>query len=685
MTYTGGMRNFDVIANTVGFDAEWYAAAYPDSVAMGMSPQDHYRRLGYRMGRGVSAAIPRLRDAPDLLRALSRRPRISYCSPFMNRPDDVRATLAYNLDENRPLADDLEFVLVFMDDDRDTHDWIRSEFAQDLCSGYLRMIVEPPLDGWHFGRAKNRHRAYATGDIYSNLDGDNFVTLDETRQLLDVAAAQDDWFLFHHFTGKWGDGSSGRVSMSMKVYRDIGYDERLMPRQFDEMDLLLTAMSTWPDLPLIRLKADNHGFSAQRSQEFLTEAGITNPVTDLDPPTRHNPINPKGADYVQSDAVMEAMTAFNQGLSFVRNAPTDTLREKYRKLATKGRHMVIDALPRDRVLGTLFSIGDYPAPQDVTLGRDDVCVFACMKNDDNFLQPFYDHYKALGVARFFIIDDGSDTPIRQSLPQADVHVFHPKVGSFVDSKGMWIDGLMKAYLEPGQWALTLDADEFLDLPVQFETLSDVVRELAARDQDLLPALLIDMVPGPAVSADRLTKAETDFLSLFDHYVFVQDPLSQDYAASREVEWGFGPFKSLSWHLDTRFHGFGTFDALRKIPLIRMRPGRHVNQGFHTLHYTDDTPEPRHEIWDTDLILPIRHFKLMKLFSTAARDRMAAHAAISEDSPYHARTTANIARIFGAGGDRVEQVLALPSRPYSDRFLLSLDGRAFLGVAWPPGG
>lgn len=674
------MKNFDVIRNTAGFDADWYGDVFADAAAMQLSPEAHYRAVGYRLGRGVSSGIPSLAEAPDLAAALSRTPRVSYCTPIMNRGDDLRATLRRNLEENREFAELLEFVVVFLDEDHETHNWLRSEFSTDLATGYLRALFEPPLDGWHFGKAKNRHRAYAIGSVYSSLDGDNFVSADETRQLLEVAETYPGGFVFHHFTGVWGDGTSGRISMPMRIYRAIGYDESFLPRQYDEMDVLLSAMSTWPDLPLIQLETDNPGFAGRRSQQFLEAAQVSNPVVRLEPPHRQGAINAKAADYVQADPLMEAMTAYNQGVSFARNAPTADLRQTYVNLAVKGRHKVIDALPRDGTLTTLFSgaaadLRKLEALRD--LGPDEVCVLACMKNDDAFLEPFYRHYKALGAAHFLIVDDGSETPIRDSLPYEDVHVMRPKVGSFVTAKGMWLEGLMKACLKPGGWALTVDADEFLDLPDPYATLPELTGELARRNQVTMPGLLIDMVPGPGFSDSAMADNPQAFATQFDHYGFVQGPVGEDYAQISSIDWAFGPYKALSWALDTRYHAFGTVDSLRKIPLIRWREGRHLNQGFHTLLYTDDTAPPRTEIWDTDLLLPIRHYKLCKLYTPEARARMAAHVAQSEHSPYHARTTANISRIFGEGAQDPRAAIAeVPCRPYSDGALKRLDPRSF---------
>ena len=670
----GQLRCFDIVRNVTGFDDDWYAKTFADARLMGLSAEDHFKSIGYRLGRGVSSRLPRLDHSPDLVAALRREPRISYCTPVMNRPDDVRATLEANLSENRDFAALVEFVLVFMDRDNETQNWIQSTFVDDLQSGYLRLIVEPPLESWHFGRAKNRHRAYARGDLYSSVDGDNFVTREETEQLLGIADQYQDRFVFHHFTGRWGDGSSGRVSLPMSIYRSVGYDETFMPRQYDEMDLILSVMSAHPDLPLVRVRSNTHGLSGQRSQGFVERAGIDNPVVEVAPPRKKEPINPKTSNYVQADHVMEAMTTFNQGLCFLKNATDEDSRSRYLRLAVQGRHQLVDAVPAKDILQTLFY--DTGDAYGIEVARDDICLFACMKNDDGFLPAFHAHYCNLGVRHFFIVDDGSDIAIEKQLPHANVHVFRPKVGTFVTAKGMWLDGLIKAFLLPGQWALTVDADEFLDLPVGFDTLQSVAHALDQQDRTFAPALLLDMLPGAAL-LDETQDVETDFLKLFDHYGFTDTNTSEIYANTQSVKWGFGPYHHLSWQLDTRYHAFGTFDALRKTSLFRVAEGRHVNQGFHTLHHTNGQSDPGHDIWDADFILAIRHFKLLKLFSQSASDRMASHVASGKSSPYHPRTSENIARIFGT--QRLEQIatlMALPRRPYSDGFVQSLKPRAY---------
>lgn len=580
-------RRADILSHHPEFDPVWYAETFPDVGLSDLSPQQHYASFGLWLDRPCG---PGAAKAPDALRtAMLRQPLISFCISIMNRPDDIRGTLAENLENNMAFSDRIEFVLIFFDRDHETHQWVTERFPEHLASGYLRMIVEPPLDGWHFGKAKNRHRDYATGRVFSSLDGDNFLTPAEVRELEDIHAKHGDRFIFHHFSGKWGDGSSGRLSAPVGIFRETGYDERFMPRQYDEIDFILSAMAADPELTLVRVEGENHALASKRVSDFIARAGLDNPVVVRAPVDHRSPLNPKLESYVSDDPSISKMQMFNQYFSYMKNSPSDALRDSYYEKLIVARHEVVDVLAPEKIPATFFCAGEMPEPGSLPVGPEDVCLFACMKNDDQFLERFYGHYKKIGVRRFFVIDDGSDVPIRDLLPHPDVHVFRPKVGDFRTSKGMWMDGLIKAYLPEGAWALTVDADEFIDLPDGYENLGEVVRRLAGQGRDYMPGLLLDLVPGPHVTAEELSRSEERFEAVFDHCVQVETPVGADYAENHSVRWAFGEFAALSWRFDTRYHAFGTLDTLRKIPLLRHRAGRHLNQGFHTLHYTDGAP------------------------------------------------------------------------------------------------
>lgn len=283
-----------------------------------------------------------------------------------------------------------------------------------------------------------------------------------------------------------------------------------MPRQYDEIDFILSAMAADPELTLVRVEGENHALASKRVSDFIARAGLDNPVVVRAPVDHRSPLNPKLESYVSDDPSISKMQMFNQYFSYMKNSPSDALRDSYYEKLIVARHEVVDVLAPEKIPATFFCAGEMPEPGSLPVGPEDVCLFACMKNDDQFLERFYGHYKKIGVRRFFVIDDGSDVPIRDLLPHPDVHVFRPKVGDFRTSKGMWMDGLIKAYLPEGAWALTVDADEFIDLPDGYENLGEVVRRLAGQGRDYMPGLLLDLVPGPHVTAEELSRSEERF-------------------------------------------------------------------------------------------------------------------------------------------------------------------------------
>ncbi len=353
---------------------------------------------------------------------------------------------------------------------------------------------------------------------------------------------------------------------------------------------------------------------------------------------RQAPLNPRGEGYTDQTPHLRAMGDFNVSLSGY-NAATDSARRKqYLDKLYLDRQQLIDVLPQEVILDTFFHIRGRPeVPQ---LMDSEVGLFMCVKNEAHFLPPLIRHYRDRGVSAFFIIDDGSDRPVEDLLPDPDVHVFHPKVADFRTAKTLWMEALMKFHLREGNWALTVDADESIDLPPSIYSFAALARQLEEQGREFASGLMLDLLPDPTTPAERLARAEADFHTLFTHCGNFPGEPSADYANHHSIRWGFGPHARRAWSVDIRHHAFGTFDSLRKIPFLRWRSGRHLNQGFHSLHHADKAHDPGHEIWTLEPILPVRHYKLMRLFSDVERDRM-----LQAASQYHERTAVNITRIF----------------------------------------
>lgn len=325
---------------------------------------------------------------------------------------------------------------------------------------------------------------------------------------------------------------------------------------------------------------------------------------------------------------------------------------------------VIDEMLAERLIPTIVSpVTSEPLP---IVRPGELSLFCTAKNDEKFLLPFYRHYKEIGVKHFFIVDDGSTVPVEAVLPQADVQVFRPEAGTFATAKGMWLGALIKYFLEPGMWSLTVDVDEFLDLPPGLRNLNEVVSTSEKQGLGFIPAILLDMIPDP--EDDLIGKGFLKLLDGFKTHALVTGNPSPEYRDHSSIKWGFGKYDKLSWTFDARYHAYKTFDSLRKVPLVRYRERLHLNQGFHDVHYTDGTPSLGLDIWLHPHILPLRHYKTLKIFEEELFARTQSYVG-TRSTEYHKRTSENITKIFGKDQKTVrEALLRIPRTNYSrERF------------------
>ena len=88
--------------------------------------------------------------------------------------------------------------------------------------------------------------------------------------------------------------------------------------------------------------------------------------------------------------------------------------------------------------------------------------FSKCRNERLRLPAFLKHYRALGVDRFFIIDnDSSDGTTEYLAEHRDVHVFRT-ANRFSEARGGidWLNALLNEFGK-GSWCLTVDIDELL--------------------------------------------------------------------------------------------------------------------------------------------------------------------------------------------------------------------------------
>lgn len=133
--------------------------------------------------------------------------------------------------------------------------------------------------------------------------------------------------------------------------------------------------------------------------------------------------------------------------------------------------------------------------------------------------PFaLDYHRALGVDRFFVVDNGSTDGSREwLLAQPDCHVFGAPDSFREANCGMdWINALVER-LPQGSWCLFIDADELLVYPFS-ETLrlSRFCAFLDATGSEGVETLMLDMYSrGPVRQAHYI--AGTSFLEVCPHF------------------------------------------------------------------------------------------------------------------------------------------------------------------------
>ena len=143
---------------------------------------------------------------------------------------------------------------------------------------------------------------------------------------------------------------------------------------------------------------------------------------------------------------------------------------------------------------------DLPKPATLERRvRGKVVVFAVVFNGIDHLQPFLNHYRALGVESFVIVDNASTDGTRELLAAAADVVLYDQPGSFrASAHGVaWINPLIQAHAQ-GRWALFVDIDEHLVFPGmdRGRRLSDLVAYAEDQGAGCFPSYMLDLFASP---------------------------------------------------------------------------------------------------------------------------------------------------------------------------------------------
>jgi len=396
------------------------------------------KRLGSRLFQANLQFCDRL-ESRAFLRERSeptetKEPLITYCVPVMNRLDDLRKTLGANLNVLSAFRRARMMINVFEETD-DTADWIRSEFTGALDSGRLVFNQLPPMDEWHMSRGKNSFQPFL-GDEgwYSSLDSDNYLSTDEvvkTKQ----AIAEFGSCLIHHFSGHWGDGTCGRITVPAGVYRRTGYTKALYPRQFDELSLIANVIAAQPELQVVT----RHGVNVLQKtlflREFIALNGHSPRVIPCTLGNTQSPENGKDIHYAEQDLTLKYYSELNGYYAVCCASERQAARDRFRQDLQRVQNAALQSpVARKLAFKTLScsteKLKNFPLPEGTH--------FAVVDRVDGSLATWLNHQRGRGLKGFILIDATADQALGALYKSDDVLVMTPCVGDVEFFRDFWI-------------------------------------------------------------------------------------------------------------------------------------------------------------------------------------------------------------------------------------------------------
>lgn len=173
--------------------------------------------------------------------------KISFCTTCMNRVEDLKITLPFNIAANEDYPH-LEFVLLDYSSSDGLDVWIKRRMMHHIKSGRL---IYYRLDGkkyYDMCSARNIAFRLATGDIVNNLDADNFTSEGKPMALSWATwlnkSANNHPFKTIFIKSRQLSIIHGRIGFHKKAFMELGgYDEDLVGYGHDDQNIVERALA----------------------------------------------------------------------------------------------------------------------------------------------------------------------------------------------------------------------------------------------------------------------------------------------------------------------------------------------------------------------------------------------------------------------------------------------------------
>jgi hypothetical protein len=580
--------------------------------------------LAFLLKDNLNLAYKKIKDKNNNI--LKYKKSIAFCIPIMDRADDIKATLKNNLDVIERFEGIVKIYINCFDGNNIIHNWVNEIFAEEKYKKLISFNISPRLAYWHFSWAKNSFQNLITEDYYSSLDGDNFLSLEEVENLLNTVNSEQE-LVIHGFSGNWGDGTSGRLTVPTRIYRKYGYLNEIYPRQADEIGFLANIIYNENKVKFITYEKANVFELSGVMKKWVNLNKVSINHAELKKPFINSPINPRGSDYLNNSEVFSFYQSFNASYTCLKlssNRDAQAYFEKQLSASATG----INATMAEKVLDKSFTFRKIP---NLT---DDLTMYAVIKDDNLFLNKWIEHYRLLGVKRFIIVDDKSKVSIDSKIFGNDIYIFNPSIGDFKTCKVLWISLLLKCFQKVDSWFLTADSDEFISLEGVADSLQDYCKVLDKNNQKFSTGLLLDMLPNKNLDIDKINTSR--FIEQFSNFYLSSDSSNETYQNTASIQWAFGDHWLYSYKIDARWRFFQTIDSLRKFPILKYNPCMLLNQGYHALTLEGKNVSSNWAFKKTNFVIPVKHYKFVTLFSNTMQEE--------KFDAYHDRTKQNLQKI-----------------------------------------
>lgn len=241
----------------------------------------------------------------------------------------------------------------------------------------------------------------------------------------------------------------------------------------------------------------------------------------------------------------------------------------------------------------------------VELADDDIICCITARNELLRLPRLLQHYRQLGVNRFFFIDNGStDDSVSWLLDQPDVELWQSSLPFMRANYGSsWFELLLRRY-GVGHWCLTVDTDEFLVYDGSPERdLRALCRDMQGRGQKALAGQLLDMYSEGPVREVQYQPGDDplQWCPFFDRKPWHR--LYENAGQYRNLRMLFGGPRQRVFPTSSGY-------MLSKIALFYYEPERVLASGQHL------TNLPAEQIAHNQMVL--LHFKFFASFESYAR-------------------------------------------------------------------